>query len=47
MIPQLNSVQSWNRVDKYYEAEMTVQDCDLDKYGVVNNAIYASYIEKG
>uniref|UniRef100_A0ACD5TTZ6 Uncharacterized protein n=1 Tax=Avena sativa TaxID=4498 RepID=A0ACD5TTZ6_AVESA len=34
------------RVDKYYEAEMTVQDCDLDKYGVVNNAIYASYIEK-
>jgi acyl-CoA thioesterase FadM len=26
------------RVDKYYEEEMTVQDCELDKYGVVNNA---------
>ncbi|KAM0904416.1 hypothetical protein ACQ4PT_018026 [Festuca glaucescens] len=34
------------RADKYYEAEMTVQGCELDNYGVVNNAIYASYIEK-
>ena len=35
------------RVDKYFEVEMTVQDCELDKYEVVNNAIYACYIEKG
>ena len=26
---------------------MTVQDDDLDEYGVVNNAIYASYIHRG
>ncbi|CAM0914123.1 unnamed protein product [Alopecurus aequalis] len=41
--------QQWNanlRVDKYFEAQMIVQDCELDKYGVVNNVIYASYIEK-
>ncbi|KAG0534827.1 hypothetical protein BDA96_04G313500 [Sorghum bicolor] len=33
------------RAGKFFELEMTVRDCDIDVSGVVNNAVYAGYIE--
>ena len=36
-----------SREGKFFEVEMTVRDCELDKYRVVSSAVLAAYMETG